>query len=67
MPPLEAINRAEIAFVAVGEADTVEVGAAAVAVPDFDVLVGEGEGGRAAGDEPEEFCYYGAQEDAFGC
>lgn len=50
-----------------GEADAVEVGARAVAVPDLDAGCGEGKGGCAAGDEPEEFGDDGTQEDAFGC
>ena len=39
MAPLEAVDRAQFAFFVVREADAVEVGAAAVAVPDFDAGV----------------------------
>jgi hypothetical protein len=55
MAPLEAVDGTEIADRAVREADAVEVGAAAVAVPDLDARGGEGERRGAAGDEPEEF------------
>ncbi len=66
MAPLEAVDGAEVADGAVGEADTVEVGPAAVAVPDGDASGGEGERGGAAGDEPEELGGDGAEENAFG-
>jgi len=65
--PLEPIDRAQVALFAMRQADAVEEGAAAVAVPDLDALRGEGEGGRAAGDEPEELGDDGAEEDAFCC
>ena len=64
--PLEPVYGPEIAFFTVGEADAVEEGATAVAVPDLDPLGREGVGGGVAGDEPEEFGDDGAEEDAFG-
>jgi hypothetical protein len=39
--PLETVDGAEVADFVVGEADGVEVFARAVAIPDFDALVGE--------------------------
>lgn len=66
MAPLKAVDGTQVADVAVGEADSVEVFAGGVAVPDFDAGGGQGQGGGAAGDEPEEFGDNGAKEDAFG-
>jgi hypothetical protein len=40
--PLKTVDGTEVADFAVGEADGVEVFARAVAIPDFDALVGEG-------------------------
>ena len=65
VPPLEAVNGAEVAGGAVGEAERVEELARAVAVPDFYALGGEGLRGSVAGDEPEELGDDGFGEDAF--
>ena len=65
--PLEAVHRAQVAFLSVREADAVEEGTGAVAVPDLDALGRERFGGGVAADEPEEFGDDGAEEDAFGC
>jgi len=64
VPPLEAVDGAEVALGAPGEPDAVEVRAAAVAVPDLDAGRGEGERRRRAADEPQELGEDGAQEDA---
>ncbi len=66
MPPLEPVHRPQIPLFAVGKAYAVEVFAGAISVPDFYAGGGEGEGGRGARDEPEEFGDDGAEEDAFG-
>lgn len=65
MPPLETVDGAEFAFFVVRETDAVEVGAAAVSIPNLYAGVGEGFAVGTAGDEPEKFAYYGAEEDAF--
>jgi len=65
MAPLKAVDGAEVADFAVGETDAVEVFTGGVAVPDFYTGGGEGEGGGAAGDEPEELGDDSAEEDAF--
>jgi len=67
MPPLEAVDGAEITGGAVREPDAVEIRPAAVAVPDLNAGGGKRDGGGAAGDEPEELGDDGAEEDAFGC
>lgn len=66
MPPLEAVDGAEVADGAVREPDAVEIRPAAVAVPDLDAGGGQRDGGGAAGDEPEELGDDGAEKDAFG-
>lgn len=65
MPPLEAVHGAEIADLALREAEVVEELARAVAVPDLDALRGESVRGGVAGDEPEELGDDGFGEDAF--
>ena len=67
MPPLEPVDRTQVAFCTVREADAVQIGAGPVAVPDLDAGGGEGQGGRGAGDEPEEFSDDGAEEYALCC
>ena len=62
--PLEAVDGAEVADGAVGQADLVQELARAVAVPDLDVGGGEREGRGAAGDEPEQLGDDGAEKDA---
>ena len=66
MPPLEAIDGSQISYFSVGEADAVEVLAAAVAVPDLYARFREGQGRSGAGDEPEEFGDDGAEENPLG-
>lgn len=43
VPPLEAINRTEVAHCAMGEADRVEIFARSVPIPDLDACGGQGE------------------------
>lgn len=64
VPPLEAVDGAQVADVAVRQADAVEELAGAVAVPDLDADVAEGLGRGVALDEPEELGDDGAEEDA---
>ena len=66
MPPLETIDGSQISDFSVGEADAVEVFAAAVAVPDLYARFREREGRSRAGDEPEQFGDDGAEEDPLG-
>lgn len=66
VPPLEAVHGAEVADLAVGEAQVVEELAGAVAVPDLDAGLAEAGGGCVALDEPEELGDDGAGEDALG-
>lgn len=63
VPPLEAVDGAQVADVAVRQADAVEELAGAVAVPDLDADVAEGLGRGVALDEPEELGDDGAEED----
>ena len=65
MPPLEAVHWAQVAHLAVREAQVVEELARAVAVPDLDALRGECVRGCVARDEPEELGDDGFGEDAF--
>jgi len=60
MPPLEPVHGSQIPLFTVRKTHGVEKLAGSVTVPDFDAGGGEGEGGGAAGDEPEEFGDYGA-------
>lgn len=64
VPPLESIDRTEIADFAVREADLVEVFARAIALPDVDALFREVETVGVAFDEPEEFLDNGTVKDA---
>lgn len=66
VPPLKPVDGAQVADVAVGQADAVEELAGAVAVPDLDADVAEGGGGGVALDEPEELGDDGAEEDSLG-
>lgn len=66
VPPLKAVDGAQVADVTVGEANAVEELAGAVAVPDLDADVAEGGGGGVALDEPEELGDDGAEEDSLG-
>lgn len=64
VPPLEAVDGAQVADLAVGEPHAVEELAGAVAVPDLDADVAEGRGRGVALDEPEELGDDGAEEDS---
>lgn len=64
VPPLEAVDGAQVADVTVGEPHAVEELAGTVAVPDLDADVAEGGGGGVALDEPEELGDDGAEEDS---
>lgn len=64
VPPLEAVDGAQVADVAVREPDAVEELAGPVAVPDLDADVAEGGGGGVALDEPEQLGDDGAEEDS---
>ena len=66
MPPLETVDGSQIPYFSVGEADAVEVLAAAVAVPDLDARFRERKGASRAGDEPEKFGDDGAEENPLG-
>jgi len=66
MSPLETVYRTQIAFSAVGETDRIEIGAGAIAVPNFYASRRKGERRGRAGYEPKEFSNDCAQEDAFG-
>jgi hypothetical protein len=63
---LEAVHGAEVADLALGQAQVVEELARAVAVPDLDALRGERVRGGVARDEPEELGDDGFGEDALG-
>ena len=60
MPPLEAVDGAQVADFAVGKTDAVEKLAGAVTVPYFDAGGRERERGSAAGDEPKQLGDHGA-------
>lgn len=62
--PLEAVDGAQVADLAVREPEVVEELARPVAVPDLDILRAQGGGGRVALDEPQELGDDGAEEDA---
>lgn len=64
--PLKSVHWPQIARLALGEADRVEVSAGTIAVPDVHALVGEGAGVGVGGDEPEELLRDCARKDAFG-
>lgn len=64
MPPLKAVDGAQVADLAVGESDAIEELAGPVAVPDLDADVAEGGRGCVALDEPEELGDDGAEEDS---
>lgn len=64
--PLEPVDGAQVALGAVPEPCGVEEGARAVAVPDLDALLAEGQRRGRARDEPEELGEDGLVEDALG-
>ena len=66
VPPLKAVYGAEVTFATVTQSAFLKELLGAIAVPDLDAGGGEGRGGGAAGEEPEEFGGDGAEEDAFG-
>lgn len=63
VPPLEAVDGAEVALGAVAEPARGEEGRRAVAVPDVDALLGERQRRRRARDEPEELLPTGARRE----
>jgi len=64
--PLESIDGAEIADLAMTEADLVQILARAIALPDVDALLGEVESVGVALDEPEQLLDDGTVKDALG-
>jgi hypothetical protein len=64
MPPLEPIYRPQVAFFSICQPDAVQIGAAAIAVPDLNPRGGKWERSSGAGDEPEEFSQDSAQKNA---
>lgn len=65
--PLEPVDGAQVADIPVAQADAVEELARAVAVPDPDARLAQGEGGRVGLDEPQQLGDDGLGEDALGC
>lgn len=66
VPPLEPIDGAQVAHLAVRQPHAVEKLARAIAVPDLDALLAERERRGRARDEPEEFGENRLLEDALG-
>ena len=66
VPPLKAVDGAQVADLAVGEADAVQELARPVAIPDLDARLAQREGGCVGLDEPEELGDDGPGEDALG-
>jgi hypothetical protein len=64
MPPLEAVDRSEVALLAMTESARGEEGSRAVAVPDMDALSRERQGRRRAGDEPEELLEWKVRQES---
>mmetsp|Transcript_66622 Transcript_66622/g.216793 ORF Transcript_66622/g.216793 Transcript_66622/m.216793 type:complete len:339 (-) Transcript_66622:350-1366(-) len=64
--PLEAVDRAEVHFLTVGEPPLVQELPGTVAIPNLDALVGEVLGVRVALDEPEQLLHDSPPEDTLG-
>ena len=65
--PLEAVDGAQVPFLALRQADAVQELPAAVSVPDPHVLLLKLLGARGAADEPEELLGNASIEDLLGC
>mmetsp|Transcript_41303 Transcript_41303/g.86485 ORF Transcript_41303/g.86485 Transcript_41303/m.86485 type:complete len:396 (-) Transcript_41303:583-1770(-) len=66
MPPLPAVDWAQVADLPVRESDRVEVVARRVAVPDLDLLVLQRLGARVARNEPQQLLRHAAPKDRLG-
>mmetsp|Transcript_125011 Transcript_125011/g.399693 ORF Transcript_125011/g.399693 Transcript_125011/m.399693 type:complete len:412 (-) Transcript_125011:138-1373(-) len=64
--PLEAVDRAQVSLLAVGQTPVVQELAGAIAIPDLDALVREVLAVRVTLDEPQQLLQHTAPKDPFG-